>query len=166
MFEPEFANEWCKTWWLARKTFHAVDSAMNREFHKKKEIPHSQLDLLFVLSNQDYPMTPAEIARWLSRETQTIAGLLNRMESRGLVRRIPDPNDKRLKRVILTEKGKALNYSVQRNQVVTKMMTCFSEQECRIFDEYLLRLRESALSLSTATEEPPSIHNEKACLVE
>lgn len=51
------------------------------------------------------------------KDKATIARALERMEQKGFLERIPDPKDKRSKRILLTEKGKELH-----GQVFSKAM--------------------------------------------
>ncbi|MEO1713313.1 MAG: MarR family transcriptional regulator [Bacteroidota bacterium] len=46
------------------------------------------------------------------KDKATIARALERMEQKGFLERIPDPKDKRSKRILLTEKGKELHGKV------------------------------------------------------
>jgi len=62
---------------------------------------------------QEDGQTPKQIAASLSLDGSTITGILDRMESKGLVERHPDPNDRRALRVVLTEKGRQLEEPVQ-----------------------------------------------------
>ncbi len=52
--------------------------------------------------------TQAELARALDIEQPTMAATLDRMERDGLIRREPDPEDGRRRRVLLTQKARAL----------------------------------------------------------
>jgi DNA-binding MarR family transcriptional regulator len=49
-----------------------------------------------------------ELQELLGLEAATVTGLIQRMTNLGLVYRRPDPNDKRVQRVFLTERGRAL----------------------------------------------------------
>lgn len=50
-------------------------------------------------------MTQTELACELEVEQATLVRLLDRMEENGLIERLPDPNDRRVKLVALTEHG-------------------------------------------------------------
>lgn len=52
--------------------------------------------------------TQAELARALDIEQPTMAATLDRMERDALIRRVPDPEDGRRRRVLLTQKARAL----------------------------------------------------------
>ncbi|QBD83371.1 MarR family transcriptional regulator [Ktedonosporobacter rubrisoli] len=53
-------------------------------------------------------LTPGELARRMGVETPTITRAAQRMELAGLVRRLPDPEDARLVRIFLRERGREL----------------------------------------------------------
>lgn len=47
-----------------------------------------------------------ELARLLGCDKTNVTGLVDRLERRGLVRRAPDPADRRVSRAILTDEGR------------------------------------------------------------
>lgn len=51
------------------------------------------------------PMTPSRLAQYLTQETQSVTGLIDRMERQGWVRRVRDLPDRRAIRLELTEAG-------------------------------------------------------------
>jgi DNA-binding MarR family transcriptional regulator len=53
-------------------------------------------------------LTPGEIARQLGLATPTVTRAATRMEAAGLLHREPDPRDRRLVRLVLTERGRSL----------------------------------------------------------
>ncbi len=50
-------------------------------------------------------MTPSRLAHYLTQETQSVTGLIDRMERQGWVRRVRDLPDRRAIRLELTEAG-------------------------------------------------------------
>src|SRR4051794_6542685 len=58
--------------------------------------------------------TPGEIARRLGLATPTVTRAATRMEAAGLLRREPHPRDRRLVRLVLTERGRALEDAIGR----------------------------------------------------
>ncbi|MCI2105338.1 MAG: MarR family transcriptional regulator [Intestinimonas sp.] len=60
------------------------------------------------------PLTPKEIAQDLRLENSTVSGVLDRMQKRGLLDRIVDPNDRRSVQVVVTEAGMAMKDEVLR----------------------------------------------------
>lgn len=53
------------------------------------------------------PITPSRLAHYLTQETQSVTGLIDRMEKQGWVRRVRDLPDRRAIRLELTEAGEA-----------------------------------------------------------
>ena len=56
--------------------------------------------------------TPKEIAQELRLENSTVSGVLDRMQKRGLIDRVLDPNDRRSLQVVATEAGMAIRDGV------------------------------------------------------
>ncbi|WP_337510094.1 MarR family transcriptional regulator, partial [Megasphaera sp.] len=61
---------------------------------------------------KDETLTPKEIANILRVENSTISGVLDRMQKRGLIDRILDPNNRRSIRVKPTAAGMAIKEPV------------------------------------------------------
>ncbi len=57
---------------------------------------------------------PSQIAACLSLEGSTITGILDRMENKGLLKRTPDPGDRRALKVVLTDVGSALQERIDK----------------------------------------------------
>jgi DNA-binding MarR family transcriptional regulator len=57
---------------------------------------------------QEDGLAPGEIARRLGLATPTVTRAANRMEAAGLLRREPHASDRRLVRLVLTERGRSL----------------------------------------------------------
>ncbi|MFC8829345.1 MarR family winged helix-turn-helix transcriptional regulator [Streptomyces sp. NPDC057137] len=65
----------------------------------------AQARVLGLLSIQPMPMR--RIAQKLKCEPSNVTGIVDRLESRGLVERRPDPSDRRVKLAAPTEKGRS-----------------------------------------------------------
>lgn len=65
-----------------------------------------QVRVLGILRDQEPGML--ELARHLELEKSSLSGLIDRAEMRGLVERIPSPEDRRSARVRMTAQGRAL----------------------------------------------------------
>mgnify|MGYP001575624446 CR=1 FL=1 len=68
----------------------------------------SQARVIAVLYYSPEPIKPSVVATLLFQETQSITGILHRIESRGWVRRMPDPDDRRAVGLELTDEGRKL----------------------------------------------------------
>jgi DNA-binding MarR family transcriptional regulator len=68
----------------------------------------SQARVLILLYFSKKPVKPSRLATLLFQETQSITGILHRIETKGWVRRQADPEDRRAVRLALTDKGRDL----------------------------------------------------------
>ena len=107
MYEMDFAEPSMTTWALLRQSWIAVNKVAEAKLAKKGLTPEKAA-VLWACRDYPDPLTPAEIARLVSREAQTVAGLLNRMEKEGLVRRIPKRKGRPFTEIKMTAKGKEL----------------------------------------------------------
>ena len=73
-------------------------------------LPSTQHQLLVAIKGHPGPRPPAirEIAEYLLLQSHSAVGLVDRAEAAGLVRRTTDPDDARVARVELTDKGDKL----------------------------------------------------------
>lgn len=69
---------------------------------------HAGQEFLLQLLWEEDGLTPGELSQRRGIETATATVTAQRMEQAGLVRRLPDPEDRRLVRVWLTDAGAAL----------------------------------------------------------
>ena len=76
-------------------------------------------------------LSPGEVARRLGLATPTVTRATGRMEATGLLRREPHPDDRRMVRLRLTDRGRALE---------------------KVIDEELYQLTERALASLTEAE--------------
>jgi len=104
--------------------------------------------LLTVVQGLGGSATPAEISRWMMRRRPTISGLLDRMERNGLVRRTEYPGNKKLKKVVMTEKGEDALRRAWRHDIMHDIMSSLSEEEFRELWSLLEKLRQAAISLT------------------
>ncbi|AMW32237.1 DNA-binding transcriptional regulator, MarR family [Fervidobacterium changbaicum] len=85
---------------IQRSVFKFVHEKTLKEFN----IHPGQIPILFILRKEE-GLSQKEIAKRIGVEQGTIAVMLRRMEKNGLVRRVPDEQDRRITRVYLTEKS-------------------------------------------------------------
>jgi len=90
---------------------------------------HMEIALLTIVSGLGGAATPAEIARWLMRKRSTISGLLNRMERNGLIERSGYENNKKLRKVTLTEKGREILGQMDNSDVLKDYTGALSDEE-------------------------------------
>jgi DNA-binding MarR family transcriptional regulator len=67
---------------------------------------------LLVLKTLDRPRPMREVAATMGCDSSNLTGITDRLEERGLVMRTADPDDRRVKRLVLTEDGKRLRRQI------------------------------------------------------
>ena len=87
-------------------TKHALSAAAAAAF-SRHGVHEGQQFILRLLWTED-GQAPGEIARQLGLATPTVTRAATRMEAAGLLRREPHPDDRRLVRLVLTERGRSL----------------------------------------------------------
>jgi DNA-binding MarR family transcriptional regulator len=125
MYDLEFTDTAMTTWTMLRQTWTAVNKMAEVKLAKVGLTPEKAA-VLWLCRDYSGTLTPAEIARYLFRENQTIAGLLNRMEAEGLVKRVPKRKGHPFTEVRLTPKGEeACGPGVEAyKKVVTSALVC------------------------------------------
>jgi DNA-binding MarR family transcriptional regulator len=71
------------------------------------DLTMQQLKTLLILSHEDGPSGQA-LAQALGVGLPAVSGIAKRLAARGLVRRVEDPHDRRIRRVHLTDEGAEL----------------------------------------------------------
>lgn len=85
----------------------------NREL-QRNDLTSSQFEVIrYLLTHQGQDVTASTIMAQLGLSQSTIAGILKRLHTKGLIQRRTDQSDARREFLILTEKGLALEASLQ-----------------------------------------------------
>lgn len=107
------------------------------------ELTHTQYKILMLLyRKQDQPLRQIDVENHFAMTNPTVTGIIQNLERKRLVRRIPNPEDKRSKLLVLTERALsmreelyALGESLE-NQVTANL----SENESRQLIELLHKI--------------------------
>jgi len=104
MYDLQLSDRALTTWALLRQTWSVMDKAAETRLAKVGLTPE-KLAVLWTCRDHLGLLTTAEIARFLSRQSQSVTGLLNRMEEEGLISRIPKRKGRPFTEIKLTAKG-------------------------------------------------------------
>ena len=164
MYDLEFKENAMTTWNMLRQTWTAVNKVAEVKLAKVRLTPEKAAVLW---ACRDFPgtLTPAEVARLLFRENQTIAGLLNRMEKDGLVKRIPKRKGHPFTEIKLTPKGeKACDPGIEAyKEVITGLFSDMGEAEQKQLRKTLKTLRDKmAQELHIEAETPRAYDQDKS----
>jgi len=121
----------CPYYLISRATL-AVTSHLKKGFANKGigTIKPAYLGVLLSLWNED-GLKANELGKRAGLEPSTMTGLLDRMERDGLVKRKPDPNDRRAHRIHLTKEGVAAEVSATKvvSDTLEKVFNTISEED-------------------------------------
>lgn len=118
-------------------------------------ITASQASVLFVVNALGKKATPAELGRWLFQTSQSVAGILNRMEKQGLLRRVKDLDKKNQVRIVLTQKGREAFAKASKRDSMHRIMPALPEEMRPQFIDSLTRILDSTLKYLGETREMP-----------
>ena len=143
-----FSEPAYNTIYLFLQTSVAIWRTLELEL-SKEDVTLEQFRLLLIVGHHERLLTPAEICRYIFRESQTVTNTLNHLEKDGYVKKVKDQNDKRKVRIQITERGKQLleKYDQWVAPSANEIISCFSKEELQQFEEYLKRLREWVFQL-------------------
>src|SRR5215218_4396213 len=91
-------------WTLLYQTYTAIFKTMERALLPLGVSPPQAFALAAIKLSAE-PMTPGRLAGLLAQETQSLTGLVDRMEAQGWVQRMRDLPDRRTIRLALTAAG-------------------------------------------------------------
>lgn len=105
--------------------------------------------ILLTLWEEDC-LPPGEVARRLGLSTPTVTRAATRMEAVGLLARKPHPTDRRLVRLCLTDRGRSLQQTIDRemNDLTERALGSLDPSERAELVRYLTELQHN---LSTTT---------------
>lgn len=117
------------------------------------ELYRGQPPVLHILWEQE-GLTQTEIAGKLRIKPATMTRMLQRMEKAGFIYRRIDPDDQRITRVFLTEKGRAVQNRLENiwKSMEEDTFKNFTPEELALLKGFLLRIRDN---LAQAAGEAP-----------
>lgn len=91
-----------------RKIVRSVDIE-SKKIQKEYGVSIPQvLCLNFLNESTNYQSTQGEIRKFLNLNSSTVSGIINRLENKGLLARLPKSGDKRMVNIALTSSGEKL----------------------------------------------------------
>lgn len=132
---PRFRN-----WIAVAKTHQLVEKAMSAGL-ATLDLKLPQYDILANIFRFD-GLTQQELADRLLVGRSNMSMLLPELEKRQLILRTPDKQDRRIRRLSLTQEGRALAQKALQVQVsvIEDMMTVLSAEECEQLGDYMRKI--------------------------
>jgi DNA-binding MarR family transcriptional regulator len=102
--------------------------------------------IVIVMLAEDVASTASDMCRGLSHDPGAMTRLVDKLESKGLVRRVRTEDDRRSARLALTAKGRALYPKIAEAQVnvFNRMLQGFSRSEVGELEGFLKRMLANA----------------------
>lgn len=105
----------------------------NRMF-EKHDLTAPQAETLFFLMRQEAQGLGAiqrDIEDALRLSNPTVSGTLDRLEKKGFIERKPNPENRRVNQIVLTEQARDLTEQAQeeKNRLDENLLTCLTEEE-------------------------------------
>ncbi|WP_271808372.1 MarR family transcriptional regulator [Clostridium beijerinckii] len=124
---------------LIHKKYHELAKKYDlslEQFHLLIELEELMLDV----DNEFKAPTVGQIAKNINNSQNTVSERITRLENKGLVNRIKDIDDKRISRVILTDKGRKLIESIENEASSKYLFNSISSMEDIYIDSLLKNL--------------------------
>ena len=116
------------------------------EFLRHKSNPMRML-VMNALYSYGGSMTPTELSKYVYRSKHSITSLIDTLEGQGLVRREPNPDDRRSIKIYLTPQGRQFFESMMPVgwEITERALSCLSDEQVDTLDSILRRVRKHLL---------------------
>lgn len=128
MIEGLFSDGDFNLWLLLVQTKDAMVVARDREL-RREGTSITRSAVLFIIHALGDKAIPAEIARNLFRRSQSVSGILDRMEKDGLVVKVPDALRRNRVRVSMTEKGRRMLRLSMKRRCIHRILSPLTEEQ-------------------------------------
>jgi DNA-binding MarR family transcriptional regulator len=141
--EDAEARDFQSAFWATKRAM----TAASEEAFGRHGVRAGQQYILIALWDQD-GQTPGQLAKRYGLATPTVTRTATRMEAAGLVKREPDPSDRRLVRLFLTPRAKRLRNAIDREMrdLNDRALASLEPEERRELVRHLTEIRENLTS--------------------
>ena len=113
-----------------------------------------QVRVLTMLSRENRPVTINELANWTLKEFNSVSTLINRMERKGLIKKVKKTGDLKTY-VTLTEKGSNLYHKQVTERSIRLIFEKLTSEEKKQLELTLKKLRDTTRDLLGMDYRPP-----------
>lgn len=130
-----------------------IEHLMNMQM-QQMDLTSAQGHIIGYLTHSKQPPCARDIEKFFRLSHPTVSGLLSRMEAKGFVEIRPDPEDRRVKRIVLLEKGMACSREIERciRENDRRMVRGFSPEEEELFRDFLMRAADNMIDDAQSSE--------------
>jgi DNA-binding MarR family transcriptional regulator len=140
LLEPSPTKPWRGLLRVINRLRVEIVDALDREL-SAFDISAAQLFVLSSVANGEAD-SAAGLCKTISYDPGAMTRMIDRLQQKGLVRRVPHPEDRRAMNLELTAAGKALYPQLveAKDRVQSQFLRGFSEEEVRLFETMLNRM--------------------------
>ena len=121
---------------------------------KHLRMTQPQVRALAQLSREDRPVTLDELANWTLKEFNSVSTLINRMEEKGLVKKIKKGGDLKTY-IVLTEKGSELYHKQVTERSIHLIFDKLTKEEKKQLESTLKKIRDTTRDILGLDYRPP-----------
>jgi len=130
-------------WRFFRQTGVIMGRARQKEL-KQYGISIEQAGAIDCVHVSGNSVTPTEISKWLILRPQSVSGLLNRMEEKGLITKTKDTERRNVVRVSLTEKGEQAYNELAKRKSIYSIIMSIDEEEREQLASILIKIQKAS----------------------
>jgi DNA-binding MarR family transcriptional regulator len=136
-----------KIWLNWYHTSGLIIKYADTKLSKIRGLSYQQFVVLLIMKRMGENANATEMAKKLDKNTNTLSTILDRMEEKGLVKKIRDTTDRRLVWAVMTEKGKEkLSATVKASWATFETLTSiFTPEEMKTFNGLLEKLSKNTI---------------------
>jgi DNA-binding MarR family transcriptional regulator len=140
-----FNNQLLRAWMLIHQTYNSI-SKCESKVYPTSGFTAQQHAILMAIKYADAPATPTQIANFVDRNVNSITLIVDRMQKKGLVKRVRDIGDRRSLRVAITRNGeKVLKQGTRLSWVLIQdVLSGLSEEEIQTLAVLLDKVKQGA----------------------
>ncbi|MFC2045837.1 MarR family winged helix-turn-helix transcriptional regulator, partial [Chloroflexota bacterium] len=131
--------------WFLLNRGRDLSNLVTDEYLRKYGISQVEFATLFCISLLGDDVAPADLARQLFRNRNTISYILKRLEKRGLVTLRKNMEKKNQIKVTNTEKAKEILRFMEKNELLKRIIDSFSEEERQLFRKFMQKMYDMAV---------------------
>ncbi len=151
MDNAELTDQEHKLWILLHQARDAVLKVRDNELNKHG-LTAVEFGALHIIKTIGGEATPAMVSKHMLRQHHSVTALLKRMENKGLVTRTKSRTRKNTWIINLTEKGQEAFKQSFIIDSVNSVMSVLTEDEKIHLEEYLTKLRDSAIRYAASSQ--------------
>lgn len=136
-----------KIGFLIKQVFYLHEQHLNKQFSKFGLTASQTFTLIYLFKSHDkgISVNQKDIEKELDISNPTVTGILNRLEVKGLITRVPCRHDARAKNIEVTEKALELvkQLRIVFQQSDEKLVESLSKEEIDNLQSYLIKILRS-----------------------